>query len=79
MSNTGKDGNMLRLLGGQFKIVFNPFLMQKINTGFKSVDRLADKATSGKIGRIIQWGADKLGLSEVRHANEEAIKVGFFI
>ena len=49
--------------------------MRQINTGYESMDKLADKATFGKIDSIIQWYEDKFGLSEVRHAQEDAIKV----
>ena len=69
---------MLRLFHQQH-VKFTKFSkrvpMRQINTGFESVDKLADKATFGKIDSIIQWYEDKFGLSEVRHAQEDAIKV----
>lgn len=50
--------------------------IRNLNTGYQAVDKLADTATFGKIDSIIQWYEDKFGLSEVRHAQEDAIKVG---
>lgn len=49
--------------------------IRNLNTGYQAVDKLADTATFGKIDSVIQWYEDKFGLSEVRHAQEEAIKV----
>ena len=70
--------SMLRLFHQQlvkFTKFSKRFPMRQINTGYESVDKLADKATFGKIDSIIQWYEDKFGLSEVRHAQEDAIKV----
>ncbi|XP_061186561.1 uncharacterized protein LOC133194672 [Saccostrea echinata] len=52
------------------KLIF----VRQIKTGYQAVDTLADKATFGKIDSVIQWYEDKFGLSEVRRAQEEAIK-----
>ncbi|XP_062601020.1 uncharacterized protein LOC134262662 [Saccostrea cucullata] len=56
------------------KHVSKVIYVRQIKTGYQAVDTLADKATFGKIDSVIQWYEDKFGLSEVRRAQEEAIK-----
>jgi hypothetical protein len=51
------------------------YFVRQIKSGYPTVDTLADKATLGKIDSIIQWYEEKFGLSDVRRAQEEAIKV----
>lgn len=75
----GNSGRMLcRRLHqhhAQIKRFSKHICVRNLNTGYQAVDKLADTATFGKIDSIIQWYEDKFGLSEVRHAQEDAIKV----
>uniref|UniRef100_K1RHI5 Uncharacterized protein n=1 Tax=Magallana gigas TaxID=29159 RepID=K1RHI5_MAGGI len=61
----------------QIKRFSKHICIRNLNTGYQAVDKLADTATFGKIDSIIQWYEDKFGLSEVRHAQEDAIKSRF--